>query len=183
VDMKKWLIVMLLLLPMAAAQLDWKITDLRCDNDKLDDFELCENGVEETFCDDLGDLLGIDAVCDVAHCTCLPRVNTAYCGNDIREGVEVCDGSAEDFCPAFGNITGLPLKCNEDTCGCDLDENIPDDYNPRIIITELHIRRAQVNTRQLSALIEKFDTLRTRNTNQTSLRVFILPQRTSFLDM
>ncbi|MBS3148721.1 hypothetical protein J4219_07590 [Candidatus Woesearchaeota archaeon] len=129
------LVALLLLVPSVVAQLDWTITDLRCGNGKLDTFELCDKGLEEneTFCDDLGVLLKIDPVCDVQHCTCLPRVNKAYCGNDIREGVELCDGNAEDFCEAYGNITGLNLSCNKDTCGCKISDDLPSDYNPQVV--------------------------------------------------
>lgn len=117
----------------AYAQLDWAITDLKCGNGILDRFELCDKGVDENYCDDLGELLKIDTVCDTAHCTCLPRVNKAYCGNNIREGVELCDGSAEDNCPKLGNITNLSLKCNPKTCGCSINETIPAEYNPAVI--------------------------------------------------
>lgn len=130
------LVALLLVVPSVVAQLDWAITDLRCGNGKMDQFELCEKGFEDnvTFCDDLGILLKIDPVCDVQHCTCLPRVNKAYCGNDIREGVELCDGSDEDdFCEAYGNMTGLNLTCNKDTCGCKIVDALPSDYNPAVV--------------------------------------------------
>ncbi|RMD58648.1 hypothetical protein D6825_00120 [Candidatus Woesearchaeota archaeon] len=119
-----------------AQQLPWDITDLRCGNGKLDEFELCEKGVEEpNFCNTVNDLLKIDTVCDEAHCTCLPRVNRAYCGNDIREGVEMCDGSAEeDFCAELGAVMNLSLKCNPSSCGCELDGvSVPEDYNPEVV--------------------------------------------------
>ena len=133
--MKKMLmLVALLLLPVAYAQLDWAITDFRCGNGVLDQFELCEKDVKNvTFCDALGTILEIDTACDTAHCTCLPRVNKAFCGNNIREGVELCDGTAEDKCAEFGNATKLTLSCNPKTCGCTINQSIPSDYNPEIV--------------------------------------------------
>lgn len=138
--MKKALIFLLLVVPVLA-QLDWTITELKCGNSNLDKYELCDKGATDTYCDDLGTLLKIDPVCDAAHCTCLPRVNTAYCGNNIREGVELCDGTAEDFCPEFGNITGIKLRCNVKTCGCIINETIPSDYNP-VTIEQLENKAA-----------------------------------------
>lgn len=129
----KAIVILLLILPMAFAQLDWSVTDLRCGNEKLDEFELCEEGVEKNYCDDMAAILGIDTACDTQHCTCLPRVNRAFCGNDKREGVELCDGTAEDLCGEFGNITGLSLVCNPDTCGCEIAESVPEDYNPLVV--------------------------------------------------
>ncbi len=133
--MKKVLIlVALLLLPVAYAQLDWVITDFRCGNGVIDEFELCEKGVENsTFCDALGTVLEIDTACDTAHCTCLPRVNKAFCGNNIREGVEVCDGLGEDKCAEFGVLINMSLSCNPKTCGCTINETIPKDYNPEAV--------------------------------------------------
>jgi len=131
--MKRVLIVLLLLAVPAYAQLDWAVTDLRCGNGKLDDFELCEPDIGDGYCEDLGKLLKVAAVCDEQHCTCLPRVNKAFCGNNIREGIELCDGDAEDFCEEFGNITGVDLVCNKDTCGCDIADAVPSDYNPLVI--------------------------------------------------
>ena len=128
-------LAVLLLVPSVYAQLDWKITDLRCGNHRLDQFELCEKGFEdnESFCDELGTLLEIDTVCDVQHCTCLPRVNKAYCGNDKREGVEVCDGTAPDLCEAYGNLTNLSLSCDKKTCGCVLKDSLPSDYDSAVV--------------------------------------------------
>jgi hypothetical protein len=132
--MKKFVIlVALLLVPVAYAQLDWSITDFRCGNGVLDDFELCEKDVEETKCDALGTVLEIDTACDVQHCTCLPRVNKAYCGNNIREGVEVCDGDGENKCADFGAAINISLTCNKKTCGCDFNQTIPSDYNPEVV--------------------------------------------------
>ncbi len=138
------LIVLLVLLPAVYAQLDWSITDLRCGNGVLDDFELCEEDLEEGFCDELATILEIDTVCDTQHCTCLPRVNRAYCGNDKREGVEVCDGTGPDMCPEYGNLTGLKLKCNPKTCGCSLDEDIPVDYSPEVV--EDYVNATQISS-------------------------------------
>lgn len=133
--MKKIIFILaLLLLPVVYAQLPWTITDLRCGNDKLDDFEMCENGIESpNYCEDVAELLEIDTACDTFHCTCLPRVNKAYCGNDRREGVEICDGSGEDFCPELGQRMNLSLICNPLTCGCELNETVPADYNPLVV--------------------------------------------------
>ncbi len=134
--MKKALLlaVLLVLIPAVYAQLPWAVTDLRCGNDKLDEFELCEKGIESpNYCDDVAELLGIDTVCDVYHCTCLPRVNKAYCGNDRREGVEICDGSGEDFCGNLSQILNMSLVCDPSTCGCELNETVPKDYNPLVI--------------------------------------------------
>lgn len=133
--MKKMLILAaLLLLPVAYAQLDWAITDFRCGNGVLDQFELCEKDVKNvTFCDALGTILEIDTACDETHCTCLPRVNKAFCGNNIREGVELCDGTGDDKCDEFGNATNLTLTCNPKTCGCTINQTIPKDYNPETV--------------------------------------------------
>lgn len=129
----KWIVALVFLIPFVSAQLDWSITDLRCGNDKLDEFEMCEDGMGDGFCKDLGKILKVASVCDKAHCTCLPRVNKAYCGNDIREGIEVCDGTAEDFCDELGDAMNLSLTCNKKTCGCDIKDNIPVDYNPATV--------------------------------------------------
>ncbi len=133
--MKKLVILVALLfsLPIVYAQLDWSITDYRCGNGVLDQFELCDKGANESFCDELDTVLGIDTVCDIQHCTCLPRVNKAYCGNNIREGVEVCDGSAEDKCPEYGKLINVSLTCNAKTCGCNVNQTIPTDYNPGVV--------------------------------------------------
>ncbi len=132
--MKKLVVLMaLLLLPVVYAQLDWSITDFRCGNGVLDEFELCEKGVNETYCDDLATLLEIDTVCDTQHCTCLPRVNKVYCGNNIREGVEVCDGDGDDKCPDYGQLINISLTCNKKTCGCTINQTIPSDYNPGVV--------------------------------------------------
>lgn len=132
--MKKIVIlVALLLIPMVHAQLDWSITDFRCGNGKLDQFELCEAGVEESYCDELADLLGLDNACDTEHCTCLPRIMKSFCDNNIREGVELCDGTAEDLCPEFGKILNVSLTCNKKTCGCDINQTVPQDYDPGVV--------------------------------------------------
>ncbi len=133
--MKKVVILVALIfsLPIVYAQLDWSITDFRCGNGVLDQFELCEKDVKENFCDELGTVLEIDTVCDTQHCTCLPRVNKAYCENNIREGVEVCDGDAVDKCPEYGQLINISLKCNPKTCGCDINQTIPKDYDPVVV--------------------------------------------------
>ena len=60
-------------------------------------------------------------------------MNKAYCGNNIREGVEVCDGDGEDKCPEFGAAINMTLTCNKKTCGCDINQTIPSDYNPQVV--------------------------------------------------
>ncbi|MEM3154751.1 MAG: hypothetical protein QW165_04275 [Candidatus Woesearchaeota archaeon] len=132
--MKKAVIfVALLLLPFAYAQLDWSITDLRCGNGKLDEFELCEKDVEFSKCDILAEKLGIDMGCYEQHCTCVPRVNPVYCGNNRRDFNEMCDGSGEDVCHVLAEIMGnVTLKCNPKTCGCDIVD-VPVDYSPAVI--------------------------------------------------
>ncbi|RLE46777.1 hypothetical protein DRJ22_00995 [Candidatus Woesearchaeota archaeon] len=138
--MKKRIIYGLLIIILSmgvfakVGQLDWSITDLRCGNGVRDKYELYDAGDNDTLCDEYGKLLGIAAVGDEYHCTCLPRIIPAFCGNDIREGAELCDGSAaEDFCPELGEIMGVKLKCNPKTCGCDFVEEIPESYNPEYI--------------------------------------------------
>ncbi|MBW3018689.1 hypothetical protein KY329_00695 [Candidatus Woesearchaeota archaeon] len=134
--MKKSLVLglFLVLLSVAAyAQLDWMVTDLKCGNGKLDQFELCEEGVETTRCEIIGEMLKVATACDTDHCTCLPRVIKTFCGNDIREGIELCDGeSEEDLCPEFGKRINLTLECNA-KCGCDIIDTVPEDYNPEYL--------------------------------------------------
>lgn len=122
----------LLLAITATAQLDWSVTDLRCGDGTLDPYELCEDGVADSRCQYLEEWMEIDTACYDLHCTCLPLVNTAFCGNDRREGVEMCDGEGEDFCDELGEKMNLTLTCNA-KCGCDIAEPIPDDYNPDFI--------------------------------------------------
>ncbi len=142
--MKKIVIlVALLLIPAVYAQLDWTITDLRCGNGVLDQFELCEEGLDnESRCDILAEKLGIDMGCFEKHCTCVPKVNPVYCGNDRRDFNELCDGtSSDDQCPVLGEIMGnITLKCNKTTCGCDII-GTPADYNPSVL--EGYINKTQ----------------------------------------
>lgn len=135
--MKKIVILVALLLVSAAyAQLDWSITDLRCGNGKLDQFELCEKGVEESICEKLGENLTIAMGCFDQHCTCVPKVNPVYCGNNRRDYIELCDaGDSDDRCPLLGQLMGnVTLKCNPKTCGCDIVD-IPVDYSPTVVET------------------------------------------------
>ncbi|MBI4145926.1 hypothetical protein HY489_01160 [Candidatus Woesearchaeota archaeon] len=128
------LMQILLLSPIASAQLPWDITDLRCGNGKLDDFELCDGNIRNlSYCEQYGQILEIDTACDSQHCTCLPRVNMAFCGNNKREGAELCDGTGPDKCPEFGNLTNMSLKCNPKTCGCSVNETLPADYSPLVV--------------------------------------------------
>lgn len=142
--MKKIVIlVALLVMPAVYAQLDWAITDLRCGNGILDQFELCEKGVDnESRCDILAEKLGIDMGCFEQHCTCVPKVNPVYCGNNRRDFNEMCDGtSTEDQCPVLGEILGnITLKCNAKTCGCDII-GTPADYSPAVV--EDYINKSQ----------------------------------------
>lgn len=133
--MKKIVIfVALLILPVVYAQLDWGITDLRCGNGQLDQFELCEKGVEFSKCDVLAEKLGIDMGCFDQHCTCVPKINPVYCGNNRRDFNEMCDGSdADDKCPVLQEVMGnVTLKCNTKTCGCDIID-APVDYSPTVV--------------------------------------------------
>lgn len=165
----------LLLLPVVYAQLDWKITDLRCGNGVLDEYELCEKNVEESRCDALADRLGIDMGCYEAHCTCVPKVNPTFCGNDRRDFNEMCDGDAtEDMCPILGKILGnISLKCNKDTCGCDLNQTLPSDYNP-VAVAKL-VNQTQVTAVCGDKKVERDEncdppnTLCTTNTNEVGI--------------
>lgn len=132
--MKK-VLIFLLLASAVYAQLPWSVTDLRCGNGKIDEFEMCDGGIRDLgHCEALGTILKIDLACDSQHCTCLPRVNKAYCGNNIREGVEMCDGHAEDKCGELGVAINLSLKCDPDSCGCLLNDTaIPVDYDPSVL--------------------------------------------------
>ena len=118
------LLIALLILPSVLAQIPPEISDQRCGNKVLDQFKLCERGVNETKCDELSEILKVDTACDTTHCTCLPRVNQAFCGNNKREGVEVCDGSGEDKCAEFGQKINLTLVCSPTTCGCSIKDKI-----------------------------------------------------------
>jgi len=132
--MKKSIIIglFLLLAISATAQLDWSTTDLRCGDGVLDPYEMCEEGVAENRCTYLEEWMKIDTACYTDHCTCLPLVNTGFCGNDRRDGVEMCDGSGEDLCDDLGEKMNLTLTCNT-KCGCDIADPIPQDYNPDFI--------------------------------------------------
>jgi len=167
------LLMLLLLVPLSYAQLNWNITDLRCGNGKLDQFELCEKKMEEGFCDELGTLLKIDTACDDAHCTCVPRVNMAFCGNNRREGVEICDGTAEDKCPEYGQIINLSLTCNPKTCSCDLNETLPADYNPVVVeqLSNLSEQASSCGDKKVERAEEcdPPDTLCTTNTQESGI--------------
>ncbi len=134
--MKKIVMLLaLLLVPTVYAQLDWSITDLRCGNGKMDQFELCEKDLEnESICEKLGENLTIAMACFDKHCTCVPKVNPVYCGNKRRDFIEMCDaGDPDDRCPMLGQLMGnLTLKCNPKTCGCDIAD-IPVDYSPNVV--------------------------------------------------
>lgn len=133
---KTWLILILILvvIPAAFAQLDWSITDQRCGNGILDKYELCEEGVNVSKCDLLAENLDIAMNCHWQHCTCVPRVNPVYCGNSKRDFFEMCDkGDLDDRCDELGAIMNLSLVCNPTTCGCSINETIASDYNPSVI--------------------------------------------------
>lgn len=163
----------MLLVPAALAQIPPEISDQRCGNKVLDKFELCERGVNETKCEVLEDLLGIDTACDTEHCTCLPRVNRAFCGNNNREGVELCDGNSEDKCAEFGQKINLTLLCNPETCGCKINQSVPPGYNPVEIETLTNI--SQQNATCGNKKVEKSEdcdppnTLCTTNTKQAGV--------------
>jgi len=122
-----------LLLPVVYAQIPWDISDLRCGNGVRDRYELCEKKLNNSLCEDFGKILKVASNCDDAHCTCVPRVLKAYCGNNRREGIEVCDGNGEDKCSELGALMNVSLKCNPSTCGCAINESIPTDYSPKVI--------------------------------------------------
>lgn len=133
---KAWLILILTLvaIPAAFAQLDWSITDQRCGNGILDKYELCEEGVNVSKCDALAENLDIAMNCHWQHCTCVPRVNPSYCGNSRRDFFEMCDsGDLDDRCDELGTIMNLSLVCNPKTCGCSINETLDKDYNPAVI--------------------------------------------------
>jgi len=133
---KAWLILILILIAMPAvlAQLDWSITDQRCGNGVLDKYELCEEDVEFSRCDQLAENLDIAMNCFDQHCTCVPRVNPSYCGNSRRDFFELCDaGDSDDRCDELGAIMNLSLVCNPKTCGCSINESLDADYNPTVI--------------------------------------------------
>lgn len=125
---------MILLSISAMAQISRDITKIRCGDGVLDELEMCEEGVDSDKCDKMGEILGIASACYDDECVCVPFVKKAFCGNDNREGVEMCDGTGEDFCPQFGEAIGLNLTCNTDTCICDVV--VPTDYDPSHNITE-----------------------------------------------
>jgi hypothetical protein len=124
---------LVLLSTLAYAQLNWMVTDLKCGNGELDQFELCEEDIEETRCDIIEEVLQVATACDTDHCTCLSRVIQRFCGNDIREGMELCDGnSTEDYCSDLGKRMNLTLACNT-KCGCDIIDVVPEDYDPEYL--------------------------------------------------
>lgn len=129
-------ILLILLSTFVYAQISREITKIRCGDGKLDKFEMCEKEIRTDKCEQMGDLLGVDAACWKDECVCVPFVLKAYCGNDKREGIEMCDGLSDDFCPAFGEIIGINLTCNKDTCLCDISTGVPDSYDPAFNETE-----------------------------------------------
>ncbi len=171
--MRTILLLALLILPQVLAQIPTEISEQRCGNKALEQFELCEKGVDETKCDDLADLLGIDTACDTQYCTCLPRVNKAFCGNNNREGVELCDGNGEDKCAEFGQKINLTLVCDPKTCGCKINQSVPAGYNPVEIETLTNI--SQQNATCGNKKVERSEdcdppnTLCTTNTKQAGV--------------
>lgn len=132
---KTWLVFILLLaVPAAYAQLDWSITDQRCGDGILDKYELCEEGVNFSRCDQLAENLEIAMNCHWQHCTCVPRVNPVYCGNGRRDFFEMCDkGDLDDRCDDLSAIMNLSLVCNQKTCGCSINQTLETDYNPTVV--------------------------------------------------
>ena len=130
---KRGIILIILLIvfsSIAYSQISRDITKIRCGDGVLDEFEMCEKDIESDKCDKMGEILKIDTACFDRECVCVPFVKSAFCKNDIREGAEMCDGTAEDFCPAFGEAIGLNLTCDPETCLCKITTGVPSTYDP-----------------------------------------------------
>ncbi len=108
---------------------------IRCGDGVLDAYEMCEKDIDTDRCEKMGELLEIDSDCREEVCVCLPFINSAFCGNDRREGVEMCDGIGEDFCPEFGEFIGVNLTCGEN-CYCEIVGGVPASYYPGYNETE-----------------------------------------------
>ena len=112
-------------------QISTDITSIKCGDGVLDEYNMCEKDVDNmSRCDKMGEILKIDTGCWQETCACAPKVNPAFCGNDRREGVEMCDGTGEDFCEEYGEAIGFELKCIPDQCICEIVGEIPSEYNP-----------------------------------------------------
>jgi hypothetical protein len=134
-----WLLGLLLIAIVAEAQTDPTVAKIRCGDMKRDTYEVCDVGQKkeaptEDLCETIADWIGIDMQCDEDRCICLPPINTAFCGNKRREGVEMCDpGAADDYCTQLGEAMNLSLKCNPKTCGCDFVDPVPKEYDPEYL--------------------------------------------------
>lgn len=99
------------------AQISEDITITYCGNGKFDKYELCEPDVKD-LCPELGMVLNrIVMECNERSCGCLPGRTAMDCGNNVREGAELCDAGI-DFCPNLSRIMGLGLECDKKTCLC-----------------------------------------------------------------
>jgi hypothetical protein len=112
------------------AQISREITKMRCGDGILDEFEMCEKEIETDRCEKMGELLKIATFCRTEECVCAPFVKQTFCGNNRREGAEMCDGTGEDLCPQYGEMIGIPLVCNKETCICDIAGGVPATYDP-----------------------------------------------------
>ncbi len=111
------LILFAVLAVSSFAQLEEELTVTYCGNNKYDKYELCEPEIKD-FCPEIGMMLDrIVMVCNERNCGCLPGRTAIDCGNNVREGTEMCDAGI-DYCPELGEMMGLELKCNPDTCLC-----------------------------------------------------------------
>ncbi len=129
-------IIFVLLCSIAFAQINKDTTTIRCGDGVLDDFEMCEKGIKGIDkCDGLVEILNVDVDCRTEVCACLPFVNSGFCGNDRREGVEMCDGAGEDLCSTFGDEIGVNLTCDID-CYCKIVGGVPASYYPGYNETE-----------------------------------------------
>ncbi len=124
-------LICMISLSVVNGQISTDITSIKCGDKVLDEYNMCEKDVDNrTKCDKMGELLKIDTGCWEQTCACAPKINSAFCGNDRREGAEMCDGTGEDFCEAYGEAIGWKLKCIPDQCICELVEGLPSGYDP-----------------------------------------------------
>lgn len=127
---------LILLSVIVNAQISQDITSIRCGDGVVDKYEMCEKGVKTDTCEKIGKIIGVASACWVDKCVCVPFVKQAFCGNDRREGIELCDGTGEDVCAQVGEILGYNLTCNTDKCICDLVGGVPASYYPGYNETE-----------------------------------------------
>jgi hypothetical protein len=61
--------------------------------------------------DDCNDLFGVDYKCDLTKCVCIPKSVTSHtCGNNVKESVEICDGSDASYCD-LDEVCGPNCTC------------------------------------------------------------------------